>query len=89
VPFEAEAWLADRKARMSDGLKRLAKAARTGTLPLGSIEDGVLHMERLTAVAPKDADELILDLYRRMPEVRITDILLDVEAATGFADAFT
>uniref|UniRef100_UPI0013D75AEE hypothetical protein n=1 Tax=Citrobacter freundii TaxID=546 RepID=UPI0013D75AEE len=47
VPFEAEAWLADRKARMSDGLKRLAKAARTGTLPRGSIEDGVLHMERL------------------------------------------
>ena len=74
---------------MENGLKRLAKAARSGTIPLGSIEDGGLHMERLTAVAPQDADELILDLYRRMPEVRITDILLDVDAATGFTEAFS
>lgn len=88
VPLEPDTWLADRKARMEDGLKRLAKAARTGTIPLGSIEDGVLHIERLAAVAPQDADELILDLYRRMPEVRITDILLDVDAATGFTEAF-
>jgi hypothetical protein len=89
VPFEPEAWLADRKARMTEGLKRLAKAVRTGTIPKGSIEDGTLRIERLTAAVPEDADELILDLYRRLPEVRITDILLEVEAATGFADAFT
>ncbi|BCH16796.1 Tn3 family transposase [Mesorhizobium sp. L-2-11] len=89
VPFEPGSWLADRKARMADGLKRLARAARSGTIPLGSIEDGTLHLERLTAATPQDADELILDLYRRMPEVRITDILLDVDAATGFTEAFT
>ena len=38
---------------------------------------------------PEDVDELVLDLYRRLPEVRITDILLEVDAATGFTDAFT
>ena len=43
---------------------------------------------------PEDVDELVLDLYRRRPEVRITDILLtdillEVDAATGFTDAFT
>lgn len=32
---------------------------------------------------------MILDLYKRMPEVRITDILLDVDAVTGFTEAFT
>ncbi|WP_142988983.1 Tn3 family transposase, partial [Klebsiella pneumoniae] len=32
---------------------------------------------------------LILDLYRRMPSVRITDMLLEVDAALGFTDAFT
>jgi len=31
----------------------------------------------------------VLDLYRRMPEIRITDLLLDVDRATGFTDAFT
>ena len=43
---------------------------------------------------PEDVEELVLDLYRRRPEVRITDILLtdillEVDAATGFTDAFT
>ncbi len=32
---------------------------------------------------------LILDLYRRLPEVRITDILMDVDNDTGLTDAFT
>ena len=31
---------------------------------------------------------LVLYLYRRLPGVRITDILLEVDAATGFTDAF-
>jgi TnpA family transposase len=89
IPFEPETWLADRKARMTQGLKRLANAVRTGTIPKGSIEDGTLRIERLAAAVPQDAEELILDLYRRIPEVRITDILLEVDAATGFGDAFT
>ena len=89
VPFNSEAWIADRKARMEFGLKRLAKAARSGTIPGGSIENGVLHVDRLSANAPHGADEMILDLYKRMPEVRITDILMDVDATTGFTDAFT
>lgn len=89
IPFEPESWFADRNARMADGLKRLAKAVRTGSIPKGRIEDGTLRIERLTAAVPEDAEELILDLYRRMPEVRITDILLEVDAATGFGDAFT
>ncbi len=33
-------------------------------------------------------EALILDLYRRMPSVRITDMLLEVDAALGFT-AFT
>ncbi len=88
VPLNPEAWIEDRKARMEFGLKRLAKAARSGSIPGGSIENGVLHVDRLSANAPHGADEMILDLYKRIPEVRITDILMDVDAATGFTDAF-
>jgi len=79
VPFEPEQWLADRRARMEIGLKRLAHAARTGTIPGGSIENGVLRIDRLSANPPPGAEEMILDLYKRLPEVRITDILLDVD----------
>lgn len=89
IPFEPHEWLDDRKARLHDGLERLAHAARNGTIPGGSIENGTLKLDRLTADVPAEADQLVLDLYRRIPEVRITDLLLDVDKATGFTDAFT
>ncbi len=40
-------------------------------------------IERLTAAVLPEADDLVLDLYRRLPEVRITDLLLEVHAATA------
>ena len=89
VPFDPEVWLNERRVRMTDGLKRLAVAVKAGAIPGGSIENGILKLDRLTADVPAEADELVLDLYRRLPDVRITDMLLDVEKATGFIDAFT
>ncbi|KAB2531782.1 transposase [Salipiger aestuarii] len=89
LPFEPGAWIADRKARLADGLARLAKAARNGSIPGGSIENGVLKIDRLSSAVPKEADELVLDLYHRLPVVRITDLLLEVDNDIGFPDAFT
>lgn len=89
VPFDPNVWLNDRKQRMHDGLQRLDRAAKTGTIPGGSIENGTLKIERLAAAVPTEADELVLDLYRRLPEVRITDILLESDDAIGFTEAFT
>lgn len=37
VPFDPDTWISDRKMRMADTLKRLAKAARIGTIPSGTI----------------------------------------------------
>ena len=89
VPFDPADWLADRKACMAEDLKRLARAARAGAIPGGSIEDGMLKIDRLTAAVPTEAHELVLDLYKRLPDVRITDLLLEVDDATGFTEAFT
>jgi TnpA family transposase len=89
VPFDPESWLEDRKARLTDGLDRLAKAARSGTIPGGSIENGILKIDRLTAAVPEAAEALVLDLYDRLPAVRITDLLQEVDDDIGFTDAFT
>jgi TnpA family transposase len=89
MPFEPEAWLADRKARMSDALRRLARAAKAGAIPGGSIEDGVLKIDRLTAAVPEEAEAVVLDLYGRLPGIRITDLLLEVDDDIGFTEAFT
>ena len=88
VPLDAGVWLADRQAWMAYGLDRLAKAARAGAIPGGVIRDGGLNIDRLAADVPEEADELILDLYKRLPETRITDLLVEVDAEIGFTDAF-
>jgi len=89
MPFEPDIWLADRKVRMSEALRRLAKAAKAGAIPGGSIEDGVLKIDRLTAAVPEEAGAMVLDLYKRLPEIRVTDLLLEVDDEVGFAEAFT
>lgn len=88
MPFEPDAWLADRKAQMSHALRRLARAAKAGAIPGGSIEDGVLKIDRLTAAVPEEAHAMVLDLYGRLPETRITDLLLEVDDEVGFTEAF-
>ena len=89
VPLQAEDWLADRRARMAEGLKRLGQAARTGTIPGGRIEDGVLQIDKPATTVPDGVEDLILDLYQRIPDTRITTILSDVDTLTGFSEAFT
>ena len=88
VPLDPEAWLADRKARMTNGLTRLAKAARSGAIPGGSIENGILKLDRLSAAVPEEADELVLDLYNRLPAIRITELMQEVDADIGFTETF-
>ena len=88
VPFEAEDWIADRRRRTEDGLNRLARAAADGALPTGVIENGALRLERLESKVPEGAGDLVVDLYRSLPDVRITDLLLNVDDATRFTEAF-
>ena len=74
VPASPHDWLAERRVALAEGLRRLAAAARAGASAGGSIEDG--------------AADLVADLYRRRPDARITDLLLEVDDATRFTEAF-
>ncbi|AUR06394.1 Transposase, TnpA family [Phaeobacter inhibens] len=89
VPLDPETWLADRHAQMEVGLEQLSKAAKNGAIPGGAIKDGVVSLSRLPTKTPSDAADLLFDLYKRVPDTRITDIMLEVDEATGFTDAFT
>ncbi|MEJ8562349.1 Tn3 family transposase [Yoonia sp. GPGPB17] len=89
VPLDPEQWLADRHAQMEIGLEKLSKAAKRGTIPSGTIEDGVLQLSRLPTQTPNGAADLLFDLYKRVPDMRITNIMLHVDEATGFTEAFT
>ena len=79
APASPHEWLAERRFALDEGLRRLAAAARAGAIAVGSIEDSVLRVERTETAVPDGAADLVADLYRRMPEARITDILLKVD----------
>ena len=89
MPLEPEVWLVHRKARLEESLNRLAKAARTGAIPGGSIENGALKVDRLASATPEGAHDMVLDLYGRLPPVRITDLMQEVDNDLGFTEAFT
>ena len=89
MPFDPETWLTGRKTRLQEGLEKLAIAVRSGTIPGGSIENGVLKVDRLTGTVPDEADAMVLDLYSRLPPVRITDLIQEVDDDIGFTEAFT
>ena len=89
APASPHDWLAERRFALDEGLRRLAAAARAGATAGDSIEDSVLRVERTETAVPDGAADLVADLYRRMPDARITDILLEVDDATRFTEAFT
>ena len=85
---QREPFAGARPKRVAAG-RRLAAAARARVIAGGSIEDSMLRVERTEGAVPDGAAELVADLYRRMPDARITDILLEVDDATRFTEAFT
>ena len=88
VPLNAADWIASRQSALDRAIGDVGQAAARGTLA-GTIEGGHLHVDRLDADPPAGAGDLTLSLYAALPQVRITDLLLDVDRWTGFADAFT
>ena len=88
VPLNAVEWIADRRLALGRALEAVGRVTQCGPLAGGVMEGGRLRANRLEARAPAGADELVLDLHRRMPVVRITNLLMDTGGATGFTDAF-
>ena len=54
MPLDPHAWLADRKARLAAGLKRLASSARNGTIPEQRVTES---WQRIKALKEKVAAE--------------------------------
>lgn len=89
VPQDVDVWLAQKKEDVATALKTLSRTAKNGLLPYASIKAGALKIDRLPPSVPEGADQLVLDLYAAMPDIRIADLMLEVVADIGFTDAFT
>ena len=88
IPLQANEWIRNRKGVLEQLIKKVSRMIQQGTLPNSCLEKGKIHVNRLDPQIPEDMDTLTLDIYKRMPQVSITDILREVDEDTSFTDSF-
>ena len=89
VPLDPESWLADRRQAIDTRLAALEDAARAGQIPNAEFMGGKLVLHRQGSAVPDEAEALVTEIYNRMPSISITDLMMAVDDATGFTDAFS
>ncbi len=85
----ADEWLATRGTELDRRLKRFAHRLKRGELEGVERRDGRLHVTPVKATATPESRAFADGIDAMMPPVRITELLHEVNRATGFAAAFT
>ena len=89
VPDNFARWRDERAAMLDRKLRALSIAAAKNQLPEAAITADGLTILPIRREEQQQARALSSRLYNLMPRVRITDLLAEVNAWTGFADRFT
>ena len=86
---DPERYVAARAALLHERLTAVADLAARGALDGVEIEEGELYVARARPAVPDEARLWADRLYGMLPRVRVTEVMADVERATGFATLFT
>lgn len=89
VETNVDRYLADRLALLRDRLATVESKAAAGQLPGVVFEGGDLRVSPIAASVPDAAEALKARLYDRLPRIRITDLLAEVDSWTRLTDRFT
>jgi TnpA family transposase len=89
VTSDCETYLQDRLSQLEQQLTLTNRLAASNTLPDAIINDSGLKITPLDVAVPDAAQHLIDQTSQLLPHVKITDLLLEVDAWTHFSDCFT
>jgi TnpA family transposase len=84
-----EEYLHDRLFRLEQQLEIVNNLAAVNQLPEATITDSGLKITPLDAAVPEEAQQLIDQTAMLLPHIKITELLLEVDAWTGFTRHFT
>jgi TnpA family transposase len=89
VPDDCAAWVEERRGLLAQRLREVTAQAAAGELPEAVITEAGLSISPIRRVVSEEAEFLARRLYAMLPRVRITELLAEVHAWTGFAHRFT
>jgi TnpA family transposase len=89
LPATADEWLATRGQELDRRLKRFARRLKKGDLDGVEMKNDRLQITPVKATTSPEARAFADGIEVMMPRARITEVLHDVNRATGFVAAFT
>ena len=89
APLDAAAWIGEHRTLLDRRLREIDDKAAADALSDVRIIDGAIRITPLDAAVPEAAERLADRIYARLPRVRITDLLEEVDGWTNASACFT
>ncbi len=83
-----EDWRDEKTKRLETRLREVDALAAAGELPEASLTEEGLSISPIRKSENEEADTVIRRLYAMLPRLRVTELLAEAHAWTGFADRF-